>query len=220
MEEILQSSSLSIQTQPCRSTMSNPGQISQARPRLPVSDPPVLTGPFQAPVDARKLWKMYHRYVLPQRLAVDTLSTTLRWTDKSGDGAARSTREWCQLFAGGLTSQDWGAQLSSLERKLHASKAAWKIVIGHHPPRSNGHHGNTVELLGSLEPIMQVCFWCQALERLGLVCTAHISACCSRLTKTEHARKHILRAVAVPVRCPAGDVGMKPTLLIYLLGVR
>ena len=29
-------------------------------------------------------------------------------------------------------------------------------MIGHHPPRSNGHHGNTVELLDSLELIMQV----------------------------------------------------------------
>ncbi len=63
----------------------------------------------------------------------------------------------CTLMsAGGLKSQDWSAQLTSLERKLHASKAAWKIVIGHHPPRSNGHHGNTVDLLDSLEPIMRV----------------------------------------------------------------
>ena len=77
-----------------------------------------------------------------------------------GDGLAAmpatiSGKSW-QLHAGGLKSQDWGAQLQSLERKLHASKAAWKIVVGHHPPRSNGHHGNTEELLEDLEPLMQV----------------------------------------------------------------
>ena len=60
------------------------------------------------------------------------------------------------MAAGGLKSQDWPAQLEGLERKLRASKAGWKIVVGHHPPRSNGHHGNTVELLEALEPILQV----------------------------------------------------------------
>ena len=60
------------------------------------------------------------------------------------------------MAAGGLRSQDWPAQLEGLERKLRASKAGWKIVVGHHPPRSNGHHGNTVELLESLEPVLQV----------------------------------------------------------------
>ena len=60
------------------------------------------------------------------------------------------------MAAGGLRSQDWPAQLEGIERKLRASKAGWKIVVGHHPPRSNGHHGNTIELLEALEPILQV----------------------------------------------------------------
>ena len=60
------------------------------------------------------------------------------------------------VAAGGLRSQNWPAQLKGIERKLRASKAGWKIVVGHHPPRSNGHHGNTVELLEALEPILQV----------------------------------------------------------------
>ena len=60
------------------------------------------------------------------------------------------------MAAGGLRSQDWPAQLDGLKQKLRASKAGWKIVAGHHPPRSNGHHGNTVELLDALEPILQV----------------------------------------------------------------
>ena len=58
--------------------------------------------------------------------------------------------------AGGLTSQDPGAQLKRLREKLRASRAPWKIVIGHHPPRSNGHHGNTEELVELLEPVLQV----------------------------------------------------------------
>ena len=57
---------------------------------------------------------------------------------------------------GGLREQDWQAQLTALEQSLLASQAEWKIVIGHHPPRTNGHHNNTVELKQRLEPIMQV----------------------------------------------------------------
>lgn len=63
--------------------------------------------------------------------------------------------------AGGLTSQEPGAQLDRLQEKLRASRAPWKIVIGHHPPRSNGHHGDTEELLELLEPVFQVAMQAQ-----------------------------------------------------------
>jgi hypothetical protein len=58
--------------------------------------------------------------------------------------------------AGGLRSQDWRAQLAALRASLLASQAEWKIVVGHHPPRTNGHHNNTVELMQHLEPVLQV----------------------------------------------------------------
>lgn len=103
----------------------------------------------------------------------------------------------CIECAGGLTSQDWRAQLRDIKRKLHASKAAWKIVIGHHPPRSNGRHGNTVELLENLEPILQVTWYLQpAVLCLGSGCgrcvtwTHHIYA-----HMPAHALQHNLRGL-------------------------
>jgi tartrate-resistant acid phosphatase type 5 len=36
------------------------------------------------------------------------------------------------------------------------STAKWKIVVGHHPVRSIGHHGDTKELLTHLLPILEV----------------------------------------------------------------
>ena len=61
--------------------------------------------------------------------------------------------DWCP---GGLREQDWQAQLAALEQSLRASQAEWKVIVGHHPPRTNGHHNNTEELMQHLEPLMQV----------------------------------------------------------------
>ncbi|KAK9918475.1 hypothetical protein WJX75_004346 [Coccomyxa subellipsoidea] len=59
-------------------------------------------------------------------------------------------------FTGGLTEQSWQRQLAQLEVNLMTSRAKWKVVFGHHPPRSNGHHNNTVELIQHVEPLLQV----------------------------------------------------------------
>ncbi|KAL0318945.1 UNVERIFIED_CONTAM: Purple acid phosphatase 17 [Sesamum angustifolium] len=42
-----------------------------------------------------------------------------------------------------------------LEGALKESRAKWKIVVGHHPIRSVGHHGNTKELVDRLLPILR-----------------------------------------------------------------
>jgi acid phosphatase len=42
-----------------------------------------------------------------------------------------------------------------LEDKLSRSTARWKIVMGHHPARSNGVHGSTSALRKSLEPLFE-----------------------------------------------------------------
>ena len=52
--------------------------------------------------------------------------------------------------------QSWQRQLAQLEVDLMTSCAKWKVVFGHHPPRSNGHHNNTVELIEYVEPLLQV----------------------------------------------------------------
>ena len=48
--------------------------------------------------------------------------------------------------------QSWRTNLVELETELAASKASWKVVVGHHPVRSNGgEHGDTPELRGALQ---------------------------------------------------------------------
>jgi acid phosphatase len=42
-----------------------------------------------------------------------------------------------------------------LDRNLEKSNAAWKVVVGHYPVFSNGHHGNTNELVEDLLPILK-----------------------------------------------------------------
>ncbi|ERN11017.1 purple acid phosphatase 4 [Amborella trichopoda] len=45
--------------------------------------------------------------------------------------------------------------LKHVDVALRESSAKWKIVVGHHPIRSVGHHGNTVELDQLLLPILE-----------------------------------------------------------------
>ncbi len=55
-----------------------------------------------------------------------------------------------------VLTQDVPAQMAWLERSLAASKAPWKIVIGHHPIYSAGTgHGNQPELIATLLPVLQ-----------------------------------------------------------------
>lgn len=57
---------------------------------------------------------------------------------------------------GGLLQQSWEANLAELEASLASSRAGWKIVVGHHPVRSNGEgHGDTPELCRWVEPLLE-----------------------------------------------------------------
>lgn len=61
--------------------------------------------------------------------------------------------DWAR-YDGGILQQSWEVQLREIERRLADSRAQWKLLVGHHPPRSNGHHGNNSELMEALEPLM------------------------------------------------------------------
>ena len=50
---------------------------------------------------------------------------------------------------------------------LKDSTAKWKIVVGHHPIKSDGHHGNTQELVVQLLPILQVQYICFCLANIN-----------------------------------------------------
>jgi tartrate-resistant acid phosphatase type 5 len=56
---------------------------------------------------------------------------------------------------GGLNEQSWRGQLKEFEGRLAASKAQWKLVVGHHPVYSSGGaHGDTAELQQYIEPLL------------------------------------------------------------------
>lgn len=46
-------------------------------------------------------------------------------------------------------------QLSWLDQALAASRARWKIVIGHHPILSSGPHGSTSALVSQVKPLLE-----------------------------------------------------------------
>src|SRR5262249_12348755 len=46
-------------------------------------------------------------------------------------------------------------QIAWLDKALAGSRADWKLVIGHHPVFSGGHHGDTPELVRVLAPVLQ-----------------------------------------------------------------
>jgi acid phosphatase len=53
------------------------------------------------------------------------------------------------------TNADWKTQLLWLEKELSQSKAAWKIVYGHHPIYSSGVYGTDQSLVSLLSPVFK-----------------------------------------------------------------
>lgn len=64
---------------------------------------------------------------------------------------------WGVLNFTGLNSQEKEVEaiLKNLRLSLSSSNATWKLVIGHHPIRSVGVHGDTLELVQSLLPLLE-----------------------------------------------------------------
>lgn len=54
-----------------------------------------------------------------------------------------------------VLTQDAPKQLAWFKSALTASKAQWKIVVGHHPIYSGGDHGDTKELIENILPLLQ-----------------------------------------------------------------
>lgn len=54
-----------------------------------------------------------------------------------------------------VAGQDTAAQLAWFEGALAASKADWKIVVGHHPIYSGGKHGGMSELQAQFDPLIR-----------------------------------------------------------------
>lgn len=69
------------------------------------------------------------------------------------------TNPFAPEFAGGgnpqVAAQDSARQLRWLDSALTASRAAWKIAVGHHPIFSSGHHGDTPKVKERILPILK-----------------------------------------------------------------
>lgn len=99
-------------------------------------------------------WKMPARYyVQSQRIDADTtadffyLDTTPMIKAYYKDGSEKTHAH--------VITQDVPKQLAWFKNALAASKAQWKIVLGHHPIYSGGEHGDTPELIESILPLLQ-----------------------------------------------------------------
>lgn len=59
-----------------------------------------------------------------------------------------------QLVRGHLSTEGSDRQINWLKASLKASRARWKIVVGHHPIHSGGHHGDTQSLASAIKPLL------------------------------------------------------------------
>ncbi len=59
-----------------------------------------------------------------------------------------------QMARGHVERQDTARQITWLARELKASRAPWKIVMGHHPVYSGGH-GDSAELVEQVAPLLE-----------------------------------------------------------------
>lgn len=59
------------------------------------------------------------------------------------------------IYDGGVFEQVWQDQYCVLKAQLAASCAKWKVLVAHHPTRSNGNsHGNTAQMISWVEPLI------------------------------------------------------------------
>lgn len=60
-----------------------------------------------------------------------------------------------RLCNGHVTTPNPKQQLRWFQTRLANSRATWKVVVGHHPIHSGGHHGGEPALARSIEPLLQ-----------------------------------------------------------------
>ncbi|KAM3384151.1 hypothetical protein ACQJBY_008671 [Aegilops geniculata] len=108
------------------------------------------TSPVLAKVDRR--WICIKSFILNAEVAdfffVDTTPFVLKYWTNPKD----STYDWR-----GVVPRDTyiANLLKDVEASLGRSRAPWKIVVGHHPIRTAGKHGDTEELVQLLLPMLK-----------------------------------------------------------------
>lgn len=97
-----------------------------------------------------KRWKMPSHYYTFTRRVDD--STTIQFFCLDSYPIAQSSVDEIKE---GKDKPESRLQRRWLERKLAASRARWKVVLGHHPIYSNGMHGNDPSMAAALEGLLE-----------------------------------------------------------------
>ncbi|GFZ00347.1 purple acid phosphatase 8 [Actinidia rufa] len=97
-------------------------------------------------------WLCLRSYRLDAEIAEFFFVDTTPFEDKYFDEPKGHTYDWRDV----LPRKDYLSNLlKDVDSALSESRAKWKIVVGHHTIRSAGQHGDTVELVTNLLPILQ-----------------------------------------------------------------
>lgn len=100
-------------------------------------------------------WRMPSRYFTVSGASVGIPQLDIFFLDTTPLLASYS-EAFQQLRRGRLWIEDAGQQVRWLRSVLTKSVASWKIVIGHHPIRSGGHHGDTPALVAAIKPLLEL----------------------------------------------------------------
>jgi len=120
-------------------------------------------GNVQAQIDYSEIssrWKMPSRYFAFEKKIDETFSVLFVIIDTSPfiESYKKKEKENTELNDNSfkdINKQDTKVQLTWLDSVLSSSKAKWKITAGHHPIYTGGEHGNTIELIEQLKPILE-----------------------------------------------------------------
>jgi acid phosphatase len=108
-------------------------------------------GNVQAQIDYSKIswrWRMPSHLFKVSQMLTDGTAADFFFTDTHPIN--RAYRNWLRFVY-----FPPGEQVAWLARELAASKAEWKIVVGHHPVFSGGSHGNTPGLIDQFKPLFE-----------------------------------------------------------------
>lgn len=96
-------------------------------------------------------WVCMRSYILDAEIAEFFFVDTTPFCDKYFTDPEGHVYDW----SGVLPRKAYLANLlRDVDLALKASTAKWKIVVGHHTMKSIGHHGDTVELVAHLLPVL------------------------------------------------------------------
>jgi acid phosphatase len=98
------------------------------------------------------LWKMPARYYIQSQQVDSATTVDFFYLDTTPMIKSYRTDAHTQNQ---VATQDVPKQLAWFKDALAASKAQWKIVVGHHPIYSGGGHGDTPELIKNILPLLQ-----------------------------------------------------------------